>query len=264
MAETDRGAAPPNHWLRLMEARAVFELGSVLAAAPWLRMIGRGDNHPVLILPGFLADDSSTLPLRYILRGQGYWVDGWDLGRNVGPTPHIVDGLIAKLQMMHDRHDSPVTLIGWSLGGIYARRLARKFPHLVRQVITLGSPFRINPEDRSAVSRIYDRLSPQHIPLVEEALPGHDAGELLVPASSIYTRSDGVVRWWQCLDDEGPIRENIEVYGSHSGLGFNPAAIFAITDRLAQKPGEWKKFKAPPGTSQFFPKPATWRPTVAA
>ncbi|MCB0969087.1 MAG: alpha/beta hydrolase [Ilumatobacter sp.] len=264
MAETDRGAAPPSNWLRVLEARAVFELGAAVAAAPWLRMIGRGDNHPVLILPGFLADDSSTLPLRYILRGQGYWVDGWDLGRNLGPTPHIVDGLLAKLHAMHDRHDAPVSLIGWSLGGIYARRIARRHPEMVRQVITLGSPFRITPDDRSAVSRIYERLSPQHIPIVEEALPGIEAGPLTVPATSIYTRTDGVVRWWQCLDDEGPQRENIEVYGSHSGLGFNPAAIYAISDRLAQRPGEWAPFSPPPGTSQFFPKPTNWSPRVAA
>ena len=242
----------------------MFELGAVMATAPWLRMMGRGDDHPILILPGFLADDSSTLPLRYILRGQGYWVDGWDLGRNLGPTPHIVDGLIDKLHVMHDHHDAPVTLIGWSLGGIFSRGLARRFPHLVRQVITLGSPFRITPDDRSALSQIYERLSEQHIPLFEEELPGHEAGELVVPASSIYTRSDGVVRWWLCLDDEGPLRENIEVYGSHSGLGFNPAAIFAITDRLSQRPGEWKKFKAPRGTNQFFPQPTNWQPTVSS
>lgn len=98
----------------------MFELGAAVAAAPWLRLIGRGDNHPVLILPGFLADDPSTAPLRYILRGQGYWVHGWQLGRNLGPTAHVVDGLIERLHALHDRHDAPVSLVGWSLGGIYS------------------------------------------------------------------------------------------------------------------------------------------------
>jgi pimeloyl-ACP methyl ester carboxylesterase len=241
----------------------VFELGAMAAAAPWLRLAGRGDQHPVLILPGFLADDPSTAPLRYVLRGQGYWVHGWDLGRNIGPTPYIVDGLIDRLQSLHQRHGAPVSLIGWSLGGIYARRLARRFPDTVRQVITLGSPFRITPADRSAVSSLYDRLSPGHVVTVDDLLPGIDAGPLAVPATSIYTRTDGVVRWWQCLEDTGPRRENIEVYGSHSGLGFNPAAIYAISDRLAQRPDDWKPFRAPPGTSQFFPKPSTWRPRAA-
>lgn len=258
-----RAAAAPSHWLRMLESRAVFELGATMAAAPWLRLIGRGDSHPVLILPGFLADDPSTAPLRYILRGQGYWVHGWELGRNLGPTAKVVDGLIDRLHQLHDRHDAPVSLIGWSLGGIYARRLARRFPDLVRQVITLGSPFRITPDDRSAVSGLYERLAPGHVATVHDVLPGVEGGHLTVPATSIYTRTDGVVRWWQCLEEVGPERENIEVYGSHSGLGFNPAAIFAISDRLAQQPGVWSPFRAPPATDQFFPAPADWRPRVA-
>ena len=118
--------------------------------------------------------------------------------------------------------------------------------------------------DPSAAQRLWDTLEPFHDREAVGRIAEPEDEPMPVPSTAVYTRSDGVVRWWQCLDDEGPIRENIEVYGSHSGLGFNPAAIFAITDRLAQKPGEWKKFKAPPGTSQFFPKPATWRPTVAA
>ncbi len=242
----------------MLESRAVFELGAAAAAAPWLRLIGRGDNHPVLILPGFLADDPSTAPLRYILRGQGYWVHGWELGRNLGPTPQIVDGMIDRLHTLHDRHGAPVSLVGWSLGGIYARRLARRFPGLIRQVITLGSPFRITDGDRSTVSGLYERLSPRHVHVVDHHLPGLDAGELAMPATSIYTRTDGVVRWWQCLESSGERRENIEVHGSHSGLGFNPAVIYAISDRLAQPPDQWRPFRAPPCSERFFPTPADW------
>lgn len=245
--------------LRLMESRAVFELGAVAAAAPWLRLIGRGDEHPVLILPGFLAGDPSTAPLRSILRSQGYWVHGWQLGRNLGPTPEIVDGLLARLHALHDRHGAPVSLIGWSLGGIYARRLARRHPELVRQVITLGSPFRITPDQRSAVSHLYERLQHRHVPMIDEVLPGNDAGPLAVPTTAIYTRTDGVVRWWQCIESIGPERENIEVLGSHSGLGFNPAVIYAIGDRLAQRPGEWRPFRPPPGSGRFYPHPADYR-----
>ena len=250
---------PPAPLLRLLESRAVFELGAVAAASPWLRLIGRGDNHPVLILPGFLADDPSTAPLRSILRSQGYWVHGWNLGRNLGPTAQVVDGLIERLHDLHDHHDRPVSLVGWSLGGIYARRLARKYPELVRQVITLGSPFRITSGQRSAVSGLFDRLSDRHVPMVDDVLPGFDSGPLEVPATAIYTRTDGVVRWWQCIESVGPERENIEVRGSHSGLGFNPAVVYAISDRLAQRPGEWRPFRPPPGASHFFPHPADFR-----
>lgn len=241
----------------------MFELGAAAAASPLLRMMGRGDEHPVLILPGFLAGDPSTVPLRSVLRSQGYWVHGWQLGRNLGPTDQIVAGLVNRLTTLHDRHDRPVSLIGWSLGGIYARRLARRFPDMVRQVITLGSPFRIDPDrDRSSVSALYDSLRPVHARAVDEALPGIDAGMLSVPATSIYTRTDGVVRWWQCLESIGDRRENIEVRGSHSGLGFNPAVIYAISDRLARPVDEWKPFRPPPGFGFQFPKPADWSPDL--
>ncbi len=256
----DVGASPPKPWLRLLESRAVFELGAIAASAPWLRLIGRGDDHPVLILPGFMAGDPSTAPLRSILRSQGYWVHGWGLGRNLGPHQHIIDGMIDRLHQLHDRHDAPVSLIGWSLGGIYARRLARKYPDMVRQVITLGSPFRTTAQDRSAVQGLFDRLNPNHLEPIEEVLPGTNAGALSVPATSIYTRTDGVVRWWLCLESVGPETENIEVYGSHSGLGFNPAVMIAISDRLAQPPDRWRPFRAPIGTRQFFPRPADWAP----
>jgi pimeloyl-ACP methyl ester carboxylesterase len=252
---------PPAPLLRLLESRAVFELGAVAAAAPWLRLIGRGDDHPVLVLPGFLAGDPSTAPLRGILRGQGYWVHGWNLGRNLGPTPEIVDGLIERLHALHDHHGAPVSLVGWSLGGIYARRLARRYPVLVRQVITLGSPFRITPDQRSAVSGIYQRLQGRHVGTVDEILPGFENGPLAVPTTAIYTRTDGVVRWWQCIESTGPHRENIEVRGSHSGLGFNPAVIVAISDRLAQRPGEWRPFRPPVGMGHFYPHPADYRDT---
>lgn len=263
MATARRRSAAPAPILQLMESRAVFELGAIWAASPFLRMIGRGDNHPVLILPGFLADDPSTAPLRSVLRSQGYWVHGWQLGRNLGPTPEVIEGLVGRLRTLHERHQRPVSLIGWSLGGIYARRLARRFPHQVRQVITLGSPFRINPDvDRSAVSGLYDRLRPSHAVTVDQVLPGMEAGSLPVPATAVYTRTDGVVRWWQCLESIGHERENIEVRGSHSGLGFNPAVIFAISDRLALPPGEWRPFRAPFGFGHQYPHPADWAPDL--
>ena len=247
-----------------MESRALFELGAIAAASPLLRMVGRGDNHPVLVLPGFLAGDPSTAPLRSVLRSQGYWVHGWQLGRNLGPTADVADGLIERLRSLHDRHGKPVSLIGWSLGGIYARRLARRYPAQVRQVITLGTPFRITPADRSAASGLYDRLRPAHVPLIGDDFPGMDAGPLDVPTTAIYTRTDGVVRWWQCIESIGPQRENIEVRGSHSGLGFNPAVIWAISDRLAQPIDDWRPFSPTPAVRHLFPRPADWRPDIAA
>lgn len=254
----DRPLEAPPWRLRAMEQFAAAEFGAFLAASPVLRLAGRGDEHPVLVLPGFITSDLSTAPLRWLLRGQGYWVHGWRLGRNVGPNPRIVDGIRDRLADLYERHHRPVSLIGWSLGGIYAREMARENPAAVRQVITLGSPFRFGTEDRGSVSGLYDRLNPDPATFFDRDVHEADRVPLEVPATAIYSRADGVVRWHACIEAEGPLRENIEVRGSHSGLGFNPAVLLAISDRLAQREGSWRPFRPPPGTSALFPRPATW------
>lgn len=121
--------------------RAGVEYGQLLAVLPLQRMLPAGDGHPVLVLPGLLAGDGSTWILRRILRRLGYAAYGWGLGRNIGPTAKAVSGMRDLLDKLHSRYHTPVSLIGWSLGGIFARGLARDHPSAVRQVITLGSPF---------------------------------------------------------------------------------------------------------------------------
>src|SRR5215211_7481947 len=132
---------PPPLRLLPLEQRAVAELGAMLAASPFLRAYGRGDRHPVFVIPGFTAGDRSTQPLRWSLRQQGYWVHGWRLGANWGPRGGVMEAVDDRLLALHGRHGVKVSIIGWSLGGIYARHLARRHPEAVRQVITLGSPF---------------------------------------------------------------------------------------------------------------------------
>ena len=241
-----RPVEPPSLLLRLAESRAWFELGAFTAAAPWLRLIGRGDRHPVLVLPGFTASDRSTVPLRSTLMAQGYWVHGWGLGQNLGPTDRIIDGMHDRLAELHERHGRPVSLVGWSLGGIYARELARELPDAVRQVITLGSPFRMTLADRSGASQLWEALKPGYSQrLLRMALAEHDKPPLPVPSTAIYSRTDGVVRWHTCIDTEDDTHENIEVRGSHSGLGWNPAVLVALSDRLSQRAGEWRRFSPP-------------------
>ncbi|HUF97434.1 MAG TPA: alpha/beta hydrolase [Ilumatobacter sp.] len=251
---TNDASSPPGAWLRLLESRAVFELGASAASFPLLRLVGRGDQHPVLVLPGFMASDRSTAPLRNVLRSQGYWTHGWQLGRNLGPTSHIVDGMLERLSAIYERHQRPVSIVGWSLGGIYGRRLAIRAPEMVRQVITLGSPFRLEEGDQSSVSRLFDRLKPLHAVNLGSELPNAVELPAGVPATAIYTRTDGVVRWFQCIEKVGPMRENIEVRGSHSGLGFNPAVLLAVSDRLAQREHDWRPFHAPTLLRHMFPR----------
>src|SRR5215467_14367832 len=138
----NREIGPPRRRLLLLEGRAFLEFAALIPAYPFLRRAPRGDGHPVLVLPGFMASDFSTRTLRRFLRDLGYAVHGWKLGRNVGPSPETVGRLVARLQELRTRHGRRISLIGWSLGGIYARELARRFAPDIRQVITLASPFR--------------------------------------------------------------------------------------------------------------------------
>ena len=254
----------PDHWLQLAESRMWFELSAFLAASPILRAMGRGDRHPVLVLPGFVGDDYSTLLLRLVLRAQGYWTHGWRLGQNMGPTDQVLDGIETRLDQLWTRHGRPVSLVGWSLGGIYARELARDNPGKVRQVITLGSPFRMREGDRSAVSHLADGLAWQwRADALRAAWAEQDKPPLPVPSTAIYSRTDGVVRWHICIDAESDEHENVEVIGSHSGLGFNPAAVYVVSDRLSQPEGDWRRFTAPPAVRHLFPRPASWREAVA-
>jgi pimeloyl-ACP methyl ester carboxylesterase len=207
-----------------------------------------------------MGDERSTLPLRWVLRSQGYWVHDWDLGQNLGPTANVVEGIHARLRQLHERHGRKVSLVGWSLGGIYAREMARTNPSAVRQVITLGAPFRFRRGDRSSVSHIVDRLSPmwKHEAL-RMSVAEHEKPPLTVPSTSVYSRTDGVARWQACIDTETDRNENVEVDGSHTGLGFNPAAIYVVSDRLVQPEGEWRRFQPPLMARALFPRPATWR-----
>lgn len=261
MSTSARG---PSALLRAMEIRAPFEYATMAATAPLLGRLADGDGHPVLVLPGFTAGDRSTRPLRAVLRRQGYHTHGWRLGNNIGPTPEIVEGLADRFHTIHQETDEKVSLVGWSLGGIYARELARRFPDQVRQVITLGSPFRMVESDGSSASRAWEALRHRHVERPDlDSRPELEKPPLEVPATSIYTRTDGIVRWQKCLEADGPQRENIEVSGSHCGLGFNPAAVIAVSDRLRQPKGEWRPFQPTLGQRALFPFPARWHEHAA-
>ncbi len=253
-----------------METMAVMEYATFVTLAPLLVRTRAADPHPVLVLPGFTASDRSTRPLRKALADAGHSVHGWGLGPNVGPHPHVLRGLQQRVLDLTGRYGRTVSLVGWSLGGIYARELARADPDHVRLVITLGSPYRFRPGDRGHASELYAAVAPEHDPFPGRLLPEDDRPAVPVPSTSIYTRTDGIVHWSACIDGSGPQRENIEVVGTHSGLGFNLAALIAIIDRLSQPEGGWKPFRPSPFVRHLYPWPAGWwrgrrpRPATAA
>ncbi|NNL68504.1 MAG: alpha/beta hydrolase [Acidimicrobiia bacterium] len=222
--------------------RASCELATSVTLLPFLRMLPDGDGHPVLVLPGFMASDGSTRPLRRLLRTLGYEAAGWGLGRNVGPTERVVNEMPALIDRTAQRTGQAVSLVGWSLGGIYARHLAAGTPRLIRSVVTLGSPVRSDARRSTNASPLFEALRAIHVPghpLLDDGVP------LAVPVTAVHTRSDGIVPWRTCLVQDAPTAENLRVRGSHVGLGFNPAAFYIIADRLAQPEGTWSGFTAP-------------------
>lgn len=229
---------PPLGLFAREQARALGELASVRARRDLLSRVRRGDGHPVLVLPGFLAGDFSTAPLRRFLRLLCYDARGWKLGVNTGPTPGLREALDARLRHLADRHGRSVSLIGWSLGGIYARELARAHADRVRLLITLATPFR----DISAThaARIMSLRPGRRGLNGSEELRAWLRRPVPVPTTSVYSRSDGIVAWQSCLEVEEGQRENVEVDCSHTGMGFHPGVLEVIADRLAQPVGGWR------------------------
>ena len=231
--------APPSRQLLYLEVRAVAELSAFFAMAPLLRLAPAGDGHPVLVLPGLAAGDASTRPLRAFLRDRGYQPHGWDMGRNFGPRPGVEERMQGRLAELHARYGRKVSLIGWSLGGVFARELARRAPAQARSVITLGSPFAGEPRASNAW-KLYEYVSQRKV----DDWPERERMKTPppVPSTAIFSRSDGIVAWQGCLERPGQNVENVEVEGSHCGLGHHPAALYVIADRLAQPEGEWAPF----------------------
>jgi len=248
----DRGRddpRPPNALLMLLEGRAPLEFLSLFAALPWLARLPRGDGHPVLVFPGMAASDITTAPLRRFLRGLGYVTQAWGQGLNFGPRPGVLERSADDVRALADKHGQPVSLIGWSLGGIYARELAKLHPAETRCVVTLGTPFTGHPKATNAW-RVYELLSRSKVGDAE--LMAEIRKPPPVPTTSIYSRSDGIVSWRCSLNDAGPLVENIEVPASHVGMGTNPLALYAVADRLAQPIGQWRRFDVSGARRWFF------------
>ena len=240
---------PPSPWLLMLEARAFWEMGAMIAATPWLRRLPRGDGHPVLVFPGMGANDVTTVPLRNFLNGLGYVTQAWGQGFNFGPRDGVLKKCAADVHALSDRHGQPVSLIGWSLGGLYAREMAKELPRHTRSVITLGTPFAGHPRATNAW-RIFEMLSGQSAE--DPAMMARLRTPPPVPTTSIYSRTDGIVAWQCSLNEPGPLTENIEVPASHTGMGMNPFALYAVADRLAHPPGQWRPFDASGARGWFY------------
>jgi len=238
---------PPSKFLLLLEAiRSIFEYGqSIILSLPLQYISPKGDGHPVIILPGLGAADQSTYFIRNFLSSLGYVVHPWGLGRNLGPREgldKLTSAMIARIRAVSaENNGAKVSLIGWSLGGIYAREIAKAAPDLIRQVITIGTPFK-GAKGGTNATMLYEILSKDKSHL-DPNIVDMIAMKPDVPFTSIYSKTDGVVAWQCSIEEISDISENIEIPGaSHLGLGHNPISMHIIADRLSQPESNWSPY----------------------
>lgn len=223
----------PSIWLTAAEfPRWASEVGIHRAVSPILPKPNVGRGKPILVVPGFGASDGMTKRLRNHLRDRGFHVHAAHIGRNFGLTDKVLNGLSDRLTTLSERHDRPLSLVGWSFGGLLCRWLAHEHPDRVRHVVCLGSPWRAEGE-RTRVTALFkssvkvfgvtDRAE-EVLETLRKPLP--------VPTTAIFSRTDGILHWRSCAVD-GPDTENVAVPSSHIGLVSNPLALAALTDRLA-------------------------------
>lgn len=244
---------PPSMLLALTEAhRAVAEIITLnISRKRLLRMAPSGDGHPVMVLPGFMGGDGYNGAMRRFLARLNYAVHGWGMGRNLGPRDGVLEGLQERIHYLYERYEGPVSLVGHSLGGIFARELAREFPDKVRQVISLGSPFGEGRMTASIPARLFTALNPpEDLPIDQDLL--HHAPP--VPTTAIYSKGDGIVNWKTTLQQGGHAHsQSVQVRGSHCGMTLNPSIWFLVAERLAVPEGQWQPFERHSWRNLFYP-----------
>ena len=224
---------PPNLLLALSDGpRALADVAVLNVAAPLLRKLPRAKRQQsVMVIPGFLGSDLGNGPLIRYLQHLGYNAAGWGQGRNLGPESFSDISFRESMEPLIEAGNGRVSLVGHSLGGIYAREIARSDPEQVQQVITLGSPFGKGRRNASHVNRLYQQLNPRPN---DRENDDNLATPPPVPTTAIYTKADGVVNWRTSLQSgDNHQVHNIEVLGSHIGLNLNAAVWYWIAKKLA-------------------------------
>jgi pimeloyl-ACP methyl ester carboxylesterase len=227
----DRPAGPPSRRLVLGELRTLLGATRLAGAAPRLAAAPRGDGHVVIDIPGWRAPELSGLPLRRFLRRLGYDARGWGFGTNLGDTGRDVERLADRVVEVSAQAGAPVSLVGWSLGGVVAREVARRHPDAVRRVVTYGTPVVGGPTHTSA-ARSFEGAPDRDGWRRAEQLDAESP--ITVPLTVMFSRRDGVVSWPACLDRTSPAAEHVEVFSTHLGMGVDPDVWAVVADRLAR------------------------------
>ena len=244
-------SGPPGLLSSVLEMRAFLELAILPCSWPMLMAAPHGDGHPVLLLPGFMGSEASLFALEIFLRQRGHAVETWGLGRNVGFHARHAKALEQKIRFMHHQSGRKVSLVGWSLGGVFALYGAHQVPECVRGVVTLGSPLSVDAGGSASpalIKAMYRLIAHPAGPSVHEMQPRarklRERRPLAMPLSCLYSLSDGVVPPQEATIDGDPaLHENVRVPGSHVGLGFNAVVLWIVADRLSQPEGGWQRFE---------------------
>ena len=234
--QTDPPEAPqpvaPTNAQRMLRAewQTLIMLPLLVVRAPDLRRIPRGDGSPVIDIPGWKAPEASMAPLRTFLRRKGHDAQGWGMGTNQGQPESDTLLLAEKVEATAARTGRSVALVGWSLGSVIAREVARAIPHAVRKVITFGTPV-IGGPTYTLGARSFGAKECQRISALTDEL--ERTRPITTPITAIFTRADRVVSWPACIDRRSPTVEHVEVGSTHLGMGLDPDVWAVIAERLA-------------------------------
>lgn len=242
---------PPSTLSSLLEGRVLLEAALLPAALPLLMEAPQGDDHPVLLLPGFMAGESTMGVLKLFLKSKGYNVHTWGLGVNRGFRSKLVEALPQIIRYLHHTTGQKVSLVGWSLGGVFSFYGALSAPECVRSIITLGSPVSVDPSGLQtpptlkALYRLVSHRLGASAHLMQPRVKAlRERRQLDLPISCLYSLTDGVVPPQEAtIDGDCTLHENIQVPGSHVGLGVNGIVMAIIANRLAEPDGHWKPFE---------------------
>lgn len=236
---------PPLAFLFTDAARAAAEVSSLVTSAAWLSTAPRGDGHAVLVLPGFFAGDMSTAPARRFLRAQGFDPHGWQNGLNWGRWDALEAIVVPEIERLYAKTGRPVSVIGASMGGLYARAAAHVVPDKIRCVVTFGSAAS-GPNRTSYVWPLFEAITAQSADMMSVPPP-------LAPSTSVFSRADGLADWQPCVQEAGEFTENVEVVSSHLGMMCHPTSLYLLADRLAQVEGEWEPFTPSAAARLLYP-----------
>ena len=239
-----RPSGPPPTWATIGELTSPLAAARLVAAVPRLASAPRGDGHLVVDIPGWRAPELSGAPLRRYLRLLGYDARGWGFGTNTGDPRRDVERLSASVLDLVEAAGSPASLVGWSLGGVIAREVARRHPEAVRRVVTYGTPV-AGGAAYTSIGRAYGSGNGSGNDADRVARRLDARSPISVPLTVMFSRRDGVVAWQACIQEgEGGKFENVEVAGSHCGLGWNADVYRVLADRLRQTRAGWRPYRA--------------------